>query len=374
MAGLYVHVPFRRAPRPHDEGHTVAFSSADLSAYETAVCRELTYYACEYAAEEPVTTVYVGGGRPSLLPLHTIQSILTTVVDVFDASGFEEATTELNPADASPGYLRDLKHMGFDRLSIGVMSFFPEDLRATDAPHTADDAVRAIQLARETGFQNLSVDLLFGWAGQPMANWKAVLRQAVQMNLPHVTIMEVPATSAEEREGALAERLEFAITFLQSEGYEQYELTHFARPAHRSVHQETYYAHGNHLGIGPSAESFWWTDRASSPVARRWANVGNVEKYVQLLRQRYPPVAYRQTLEQTALAYEYILLRLRTNEGINLPLLDHQYGYDLEAQKSAELDRLQENGLIHREDRQVRLTNRGRLLADAVTKQLLPST
>ncbi len=375
MAGLYIHVPFHRDPHVYDEQYAVPVDEADVSQFETALQRELLSYAQSYAEEEPITTAYVGGSRPSLLPVSTAHSLLRTVVDVFDASAFEEATAEVNPADATAGYLHRLRRLGFDRLSLDVLSFFPDDLQTLEAPHSAEDAVRALQQAREAGFETLSVDLLFGWTGQPLSHWKAVLRCAVEMNVPHLTIVEAtaeegPVVSDEAR----ADRLEFAMTFLQSEGYDQYELTHFARPGHRSAHQEHYYAHGNYLGLGPTAESFWWVHREDGFAARRWSNVRDLDQYASLLDGRYPPVAFRRTLNRAELAHEYVLLRLRTSEGLDLDVLDRRYGVDLSSSRPDLLDRLQEENLIRVNEQILCLTNRGRLVADAIAKRLLSSS
>lgn len=371
MAGLYVHVPFRRASRRYDESDYVVTDNSDFPRFETALCRELRFYAPKYAADEKINTVYAGGGRPSLLPLSTVHAILTSLVEVFDASAFEEATAEVSPADATARYLHGLKRLGFDRISLAVLSYFPGPLQILDAPHSPADAVRALQFAREAGFETLSVDLSFGI--QPFDLWEATLRETVAMRVPHVTITEAPSVLLDEDPSdRLAEQFEFAMTYLQSEGYEQYELTHFAQTGHRSAHQQNYYAHGNYLGVGPSAETFWWPNRSSSR-ARRWSNVSDFQRYVTLLESRHPPVSYRQTLDQTSLAQEYVFLRLRTQEGLALDRLEKQYGVNLLAQKKDVLDRLVDEGLIHAERSTVRLTNRGRLLADAITKRLLPS-
>ncbi|PQJ33790.1 hypothetical protein BSZ35_03500 [Salinibacter sp. 10B] len=371
MAGLYVHVPFRSAPRSYDESYCVVPDPTDVSEYETALQRELRAYAREYAAEEPMTTVYAGGGRPSLLPLNTVHTLLTTLVEVFDASAFEEATAEVNPADASVGYLHGLRHMGFDRLSLDVLSFFPDDLRTFDGPHSAEDAISALRHARTAGFDELSIDLLFS-PQQPLSRWRASLQLTVELRVPHVTLLEAPsAPPTESAQSALAERLEYAMTFLQSEGYEQYELTHFARPGHRSAHQEHYYDHGNYLGVGPAAESFWWIDRAHRSVGRRWTNVSDLARYATLLDHQYPPVAYRQTLDRRALAREYVLLRLRTAAGLDLARLAEQYDLDLRAEKENVIESLQDHGLLTVERDTLRLTNRGRLLADGIAERLL---
>jgi oxygen-independent coproporphyrinogen-3 oxidase len=370
VAGLYIHVPFRRAARSTDESDYVVTDNPDVSRFETALCQELRYYAQDYADDEPMQTVYAGGGRPSLLPLSSAHAILTTLFDVFDASHFEEATAEVNPADASPRYIHGLKRLGFDRLSLSVQSFFPSVLQALDAPHTAAEAIQSLRRAREANFDTLTVDLLFGTPHQSLDTWEATLHLVTEMRVPHVTISEAPASEA-DTEKKRAKQLRRAITLLQSEGYRQHELTHFAQPGHRSAHQKNYYAHGNYLGIGPSAKSLWWPSR--SDRARRWTNVSDIERYADLLRQRYPPISYRQTLDKPALAEEYILLRLRTRTGLDLNRLQAQYGLDLRNRKEKILDRLTEENLIHDEKDTVRLTLKGRLVTDAITQRLLPS-
>jgi oxygen-independent coproporphyrinogen-3 oxidase len=373
VAGLYVHVPFRRARRSYDDSDYVVAAQPNVGRYVTALRRELRSYVQPHAAEEPITTLYVGGGRPSLLPLSTARSIVLTLQEVIDVSALEEVTVEVSPSDASPRLLGTLRQLGVDRLSLPVLSFSPAVLDAVGAPHSADDARRALDAARRAGFTTYSVDLLFGVPEQSLSTWTSTLQHAVDDNTPHITIMEAPTGAHGQGETARADQLEYAMRVLETDGYEQYELTHFARPGHRSRHQDTYYAHGNYLGVGPSAESFWWPDRAGGGHARRWANVSDVGHYADLLDRRHPPAAYRQTLPRSTLAREYILLRLRTNGGLDLDHLNAQYNVDLRTEKAALLDRLRADGLIQDDPEHVRLTPRGRLLTDAITTKLLPA-
>ena len=372
MAGLYLHIPFRRARRSYDDSYYVVAEAPDFEHYQAALCRELQSYVEPQVTDEPITTLYVGGGRASLLPFARARSILRTLLETIDVSAVEEVTVEVSPADASRRSLHDLKRLGVNRLSLEVLSFSSEPLRAANAPHSVTDARRALQHTRDAGFDTVSVDLLFGLPSQSVGTWEATLREALKRDVPHITIMEAaaPDSASEEKR---AEQLKRAMTLLESEGYEQYELTHFARPGHRSLHQENHYAHGNYIGVGPSAESFWWTNRAGSGRARRWANVSDVDRYAELLRQRYPPASYRQTLNERELAQEYILLRLRTSAGLDLRQLALRYGVDLQTEKETLLHRLRDDHLIHDDPDCIRLTPRGRLLTDAITTKLLPS-
>ena len=370
VAGLYVHVPFRRSAHAYDESFAVDVETADPDLFVDALCRELRLSAGEYGEEDAIRTVYLGGGRPSLLSREQLRSVLATLNETADVSAVEEVTIEVHPDDAQEDYLASLQSMGVDRVSLAALSFFPADLRALDAAHSAEQVTRALHNLRGAGYQKVSVDLLFGWPDQTQAQWQAALDRAVELNLPHVTLLEASSDAGPvASEDVLAHRLEYAMSRLHSKGYTQYELTHFARPGGESTHQARYYAHDNQLGLGPSAESFWWGHRDRA-MARRWTNVSDLDQYVRLLRDRFPPVAFRQTLDRSSLATEYVLLRLRTNEGLNLDHFQARYGVALRSTAESLLDRLESEGLAEIDAPYLRLTTRGRLVADGITQKL----
>jgi oxygen-independent coproporphyrinogen-3 oxidase len=439
VAGLYFHIPFREARRSYDDAYyevlrgDAARDDAAFDRFVNALDRELRLYAYEVAGDEAIETIYAGGGRPSLLPLRHVRSLLNTVLDVFDASAFRESTAEVNPADATLDYLRGLHGVGFDRLSIEVLSFFPDDLKHLGAPHTAAEAVRAIRTAGRAGFDTVSIDLAFGFPGQTADRWLANLNQAVGMGVPAVAVLEWPGGPADpshdaqhhtpgaspsddppaetrhpsdnppssdgeahhgtaedqtaedqtaedqtagdgSRDRALdaAKRFREAIRFFRNHEYAPYEMTHFARPGHQSGHLRDTYAHGSYIGVGPSAESFWWPGQSPDRSARRWANVSDLDRYVELLGQRYPPTAYRQTVDWSTLAREYVFLRLRTASGLDLNVLRDRYGVDLRERHGPLLDRLADAGLIAPvENGRVQLTPSGFLVADGITERLL---
>lgn len=368
MAGLYVHIPFRATPCLYDDS-PIVLAQPPYRSYLRAVQQEIAHYARRYT--EPIRTVYLGGGQPSLLDLEAIEALLTAIHDHFDTSPLEEVTLELNPADTEPAYLRGLLDLGVDRLSLDVMSFYAEDLAALQAPHAADEAESVVDAVHEAGFERVSVDLLFGWAAQDPLHWKANLQKATRLGAPHVAITECTGDQLTEApEETRTDQYRFAVQFLTDQDYEHYEISHFARPGQRGLHNERHWDHTNYLGIGPSAHSFWWNDLP----AQRWSNVRNLARYEALLRQRHRPTAQQTPLDLPALADEYVLLRLRTRDGLDLDTLRTRYDVDLKAQKADMLARLMRDDyleLVH--DRRVRLTERGMLLCDAVTQKLLPN-
>ena len=348
MAAIYLHIPFREPPSPDEE-----------SAFTAAVIREVERYARPRFTDPGFRTLYVGGGRPSFLSPSALGTLVKNILKTLSATTIEEATLELSSADASPSFLHTLRNLGFTRLSIDGRSTSKEELSTL------------VHQVRASGFASLSVDLVFGGAEQSLAAWERDLHQAVDLRVPHVTLHERESEGTKKDEDERADHFAFAMTYLDAKGYDQYELTHFARPSHRSRYQEHVYAHGNVLGLGPGAESFWWPDRTDPSTAERWSNVTDVATYVERLRNDASPVAKRDALNRAELAREYILLRLRTGAGLDLNVLADRYGVALRDHRAATLERLATEGLIHDDPRHVRLTLRGRLLADAVTQRLI---
>lgn len=351
MAALYLHIPFREP-----------LSSAEVSNFTAAVSQEMDRYSRSRFTDADFRTLYVGGGRPSRFSAAALRRLIEHAREKLGATAIEEATLELHPNDASPTFLTALRTLGITRLSMDARSSAAEEVRAL------------ISQARDVGFESLSVDLDFGGAEQALSTWKTRLHRAADLRVPHVTLHERESEGSPHEEAERADQFAFAMTFLDAKGYEQYQLTHFACPGHRSRYQTHVYAHGNVLGLGPGAESFWWPDRSNPSTAQRWSNVTDIAAYVQRLRTDTSPVAQREALDRTALAHEYILLRLRTSDGLDLDVLDDQYDFSLRDHPAATLDRLAAEGLIHDDPSRVRLTPRGRLVADAVTRRLIRET
>ena len=372
MAGLYVQVPFRREPRSSDGASTTVPGSAGESAFVEALSREADRYAQHPLTGAPISTLYVGSNRPSVLSPTLLDAIAGALRPVVDASEIPEATVELNPDNISLSCVNGLRQLGLTRVSVEALSLVPDDLRTVGAAPSIGDLPRTLRRVRRAGFETVSVDLSFGGTEHSLSHWKASLHRAVELRVPHIALHERdPSKVFEADQKERARRLGFAMRFLRAKGYEQYELTHFARPDHRSRHQENYYAHGNYLGLGPGAESFWWPDRTDPSTARRWSNVSAPAAYVDRLCSDTSLVAQRESLDCSALAREHMLLRLRTKAGLDLDVLRDRYGFPLRAHRASTLDRLAEEGLIHDDPDRVRLTDRGCLLADAITQRLI---
>lgn len=383
MAGLYLHIPFCAQRCVYCDFYFVTTQKTH-TAFVQALCTELEHYAHTHGTAEPIETIYFGGGTPSLLAEDEIARILETIYARYDTSAIREVTLEMNPDEVDRDYLEGLRALGVDRLSIGIQSFFQADLEWMNRSHTAAQAEEVLGLARRAGFDNFSVDLIFGLPDQPLEYWAANLEKVVGYEVPHLSTYSLtveertPLHKQVERglvvppeEEEMVERYRFTMDYLRECGYEHYEISSFARDGRRAQHNQLYWNHQNYLGFGPSAHSFWW-GRLPRPGAFRWANVRNLKRYEALLAQRQLPLDFREGLDPDALANEHILLRLRTAEGLDLEHLEDRYGVDLLIEKLDELAWLESEGLIApiRNDR-LQLTDSGKLLADAVTARLL---
>ncbi len=381
MAGIYLHIPFCSQRCVYCDFYFVTTQKA-RTPFVQALCAELEHYALTHGKKEPVETIYFGGGTPSLLHEDEIQRILQTIYDHYDTANVREITLELNPEDVDLDYLRGLHALGVNRLSIGIQSFFEPDLTFMNRSHTAEQAEAIIPMARQAGFENITADLIFGLPDQPMEYWAANLQKMIQLEVPHLstyglTVEErTPLFNQVERgvvrplqDEDLADRYRFTMDYLREHGYEHYEISSFAKPGHRSQHNQIYWQHANYLGLGPSAHSLWWK---TGSLAERWANVRNLRQYEVLLEARQLPLDMREVLDLDTLANEYIMLRLRTSDGLDLNHLEHRYGVDLLLEKTDELAWMESEAYIAPiRNGIVRLTDSGKLLCDALTSKLL---
>ncbi|HYE57947.1 MAG TPA: radical SAM family heme chaperone HemW [Rhodothermales bacterium] len=383
MAGLYVHVPFCAQRCTYCDFYFVAGEKATAGFVQAALV-EIEALGQRYGAREPIGTIYFGGGTPSRLPVESVFALLDAVRRHFRAGALDEVTFELNPDDATPEYLRSLRALGIDRLSIGVQSFFDEDLRWMRRVHTADQADTVVAMAREAGFDNLSLDLIFGLPDQPEEYWAANLERAVRLGAEHLstyglTIEERTALGKAVASGrvvpaddeTMAVRYRFTMDYLRAHGYEHYEISAFAKPGRRAVHNARYWTHANYLGVGPSAHSFWWDRRLGGAGARRWSNVRSLARYEALIGQGRAPLDEQQQLSLDTLANEFLMLRLRTSDGLDLDTLEGRYGVDLLAERVDEIAALEAAGLARLRGTTLRLTDEGKLVADAVTERLV---
>ena len=365
-AGVYVHLPFCPYICPYCDFAKWAWDDARAARYLDALRAELSA-----APRVEARTLFFGGGTPSMYGADVIGSLIAAVRERFALPHEAEITAEANPDPLLAARIPGLRAAGVNRLSIGVQSFDPRELRVLGRRHTPHDVERAIAAAREAGFDNVSLDLIFGVPGQTEESWAASLDAAVGLGVEHLscyglTIEEgTPyatwfardpgAFAGESRE---ARMYEIAIDRLRVAGFEQYEISNWSKPGFRSQHNALYWANASYLGLGVGAASY--LDGVRSTSTR------DLEVYCEAALAGDAIPGERERLEGAARAGEAIMLALRTAEGVDLAAFRERYGIDVNERYRAVVDDLVAAGVLAADTAHLRLTERGRFVANDV--------
>lgn len=324
----------------------------------------------DYLAGHAIETIYFGGGTPSLLPAADITRLLDEIRRHFSVAADAEITLEANPDDLTAATLQSLREAGINRLSIGVQSFFEEDLRWMNRAHNASQAVDCLELAREKGFDNISIDLIYGSPTLTDEHWKQNVQQAIALNIPHLSCYALtvePGTALDHfiqhnkippiDPDKAALHFEMLMQWLEDAGYEHYEISNFAKPGNHSRHNSSYWQGRPYLGLGPSAHSF-------NGLSRQW-NVANNSLYMQHIRKGSVPFEIEMLSPKMALN-EYIMISLRTSAGCDLERVTERFGPDKSAQILAAAKEFSEKGWMQCEGAMLRLTRQGKFFADGI--------
>jgi oxygen-independent coproporphyrinogen-3 oxidase len=393
--GLYVHVPFCELKCSYCDFNSYAGLEGLMGPYVDALCLELELWG-QAMGRQRVATVFFGGGTPSLLSLPLLERVLEAAAGAFVLGPGCEVTLEANPGTVDRDYLRGLRSLGVDRLSLGVQSLHDDDLRWLDRLHSAADAVTAYRWAREAGFRSVNLDLIFGLPGQPLERWQKTLEGALALGPDHLslyalTVEEGTKLAADIARGwtpppdedAQAAMYEWSRERLAVAGYEHYEISNWARPGHRSRHNLTYWEGRPYLGVGAGAHSFLTAGDAGlrfadvySPrqyvrrveeTARRGVQPGPLGDVLGAMRQ----VAFVEELAPPLMMAEALILGLRLTEGVALATFEERFGVGLLERYGPAVAELMELGLLELSDGHLRLTPRGLLLANEVFVRVL---
>jgi oxygen-independent coproporphyrinogen-3 oxidase len=378
MPSIYLHIPFCEKKCLYCDFYSVE-SLSGMDDFLEALALEIARYAA-YGEGRRFDTVFFGGGTPSLLEPEQLRLVLSHLRSHFDILPDAEVTLETNPGTVDAGKLHAFRDLGVNRLSIGVQSFHPDELRFLSRIHDSEDAVRCYTDARTAGFDNVSLDLIYSLPGQTQNRWEANLRRAVDLGPDHVSayslivedhtplsrMVQAKLVSPNPTE-AEAAMYEFTMEFLEASGYEHYEVSNYARPGRRSRHNSAYWSHEDYLGFGPSAHSFWKSPVA--PAGRRWWNIANVRTYGERLIAGKLPVASEENVGGKELINERIFLGLRS-DGLNLQQAERDFRFEFQARQRELIRALVEDNLAVLQDSLLRLTPRGYLLCDEISERL----
>ncbi|RYY60988.1 MAG: radical SAM family heme chaperone HemW [Chitinophagaceae bacterium] len=378
MAGIYIHIPFCRQACNYCNFH---FSTSLRYKNEllAALLKEMELFPAAFPGEmtgATIETIYIGGGTPSLLSTDELQLVLGKVRTVFKVDPAAELTLETNPDDITGDRLVEWKSIGINRLSIGVQSFFEEDLRWMNRAHNAVQAESALRLAR-SHFDNITMDLIYGTPGLTHEKWKANVDKAIALGIPHLSCYALtvePNTPLQKMISqqklqdvdADVQSAQFILLmkWLEEADFEHYEISNFARPGFRSRHNSSYWQGKSYFGFGPSAHSFNGSER--------WWNIANNSKYIASINEGLIPFE-KEVLTPVQRFNEFVMISLRTGEGLDL-LRFRKNEWGFLPDKLAALDTAMTllateyaaKGLIHFTPEKIVLTKEGRLLADGI--------
>ena len=398
--GLYVHIPFCERKCPYCDFNTYAGMASLYADYVDALCLDLARWGSALAAR-PVATVFLGGGTPTVLDEALLARIFQAIQDHFTLLPGAEITCEANPGAVDRAKFQALRRLGVNRLSMGIQSFQPEELRFLGRIHSAEEGAEAFQAARAAGFSNINLDFIFGLPGQEAKSWAATLDRAVALGPEHLSLYSLivePGTplhhwvesgrvpAPDEDQAALL--YEMAMARLDRAGYVQYEVSNWARgegaspgvsrptePTHVCRHNRIYWRNQEYLGLGPGAHSHLTLAQgaASIPQELRWGNLRSVPEYIRRVQAGQSTVDFQEVIHPRLAMGETMMLGLRLlQEGVPFATFQERHGQDLRQVFRAELARLTEWGLLAVDEERVRLTRRGLLLGNQVFAAFLP--
>ena len=373
MAGIYIHIPFCKKICSYCDFYRIILPG-DYSSFIDALLSEAEMRK-SYIAGESVSTIYFGGGTPSVLPLKETGRILDRLSDLFEIENNCEITIELNPDDIDPSYLKGIKKLNFNRVSLGIQSWRDKDLILLNRRHNAEQAGKALTDTFNAGFENVTIDLIYGIPGMSSTDWIANLDKTFSFDIKHLSAyhltiepdtvfgkMKKKGTLTEIDEEESANQFNILIDKAEKAGFIQYEISNFGKEGYFSRHNTSYWKQINYLGLGPSAHSF-------NNYSRQW-NVKNVTKYINSIRNNKPFYEGEELSIKTRFN-EYIMTSLRTMWGIDLEFIEKAFekeGYDYIINTAA---KFKDYGLIKQENKNLILTNQGKMISDNIISEFM---
>lgn len=392
---LYLHIPFCVHRCAYCDFNTYAGLETLIEPYAEMLCKEISLVGTEI--KEPVQSIFLGGGTPSLLPPASLSAILKSLQTHFKVLENAEVTMEANPGTLSKEYLHEARSFGINRLSLGMQSANPDDLRILERHHRLQDVVQSVLWARQAGFDNINLDLIFGLPYQSLASWRGSLAMALSLVPEHLSLYSLTIEhgtpmntwvnkgliSSPDEDNA-AEMYEIATETLAKHGYTQYEISNWARDDSKGNlkscrHNLQYWRSLPWLGFGAGAHGFVPSPTRDSHI--RTINVLSPRQYIERLRDNAQEIKFPRTpatssyteIDRNELIGEYMMMGLRlTSEGISDSAFQARFGVTLDHQFSREISRLVKLGLLEwQPDQRLCLTKNGRLLGNRVFREFI---
>jgi len=368
MAGLYIHIPFCRQKCHYCNFYSLA-TTHNREQIIDAIRIEMELQRT-YPGGESLKTIYFGGGTPSLFSPEVFEMLIGKASAVFGIEKDAEITVEANPDDINADWLKELRNTSVNRLSIGIQSFFDEDLVWLHRIHTATEAMNSVKLAQDSGFQNLSIDLIYGIPTLDDLRWEANIAKTVALKVPHISAYALtvePGTALDlfikkgkyktvDDEKAASQFINL-MKRLEENHFIHYEISNFCLDGYYSRHNTSYWSGAKYLGLGPSAHSY-------DGVSRQW-NVSNLSEYVKNINSGLVP-AEKEMLSKVQRFNEYVMTSLRTIWGTDLKKIEAEFGKEFLGHTIKETRASILQKLIVIEENKIKLTNNGKLFADRI--------
>ncbi len=374
--GLYLHIPYCLHKCGYCDFNSHKINTEEMDAYVTALLREMAHYAKGPAKDRQIATIFLGGGTPTTLPVHWLEEILKTIRDRFNVADDCEISFEANPATVSLEPLQRMRTAGYNRISIGVQSFHEPELKLLDRIHSEEEIHMTVEKAREAGFDNLSLDLMFALPGQTMASWEDNLAQALSKNPEHLstynlTIEPETAFHTLKAKGKLTLppddfQLEFykkSIQTVTEAGYRHYEISNFCKPEKECRHNLIYWNNGDTLGLGAGASSYL--------DGSRFKNCNLPARYIREIETQSTAVEFSEQLESRQAMGETLMLGLRLREGMNIPPFEERFQTSFHKTYDEVISSLTKKNLITLDKNRIALSPEGLFLADSVILEFL---
>ena len=373
--GLYLHIPYCLHKCGYCDFNSHNINEAEMESYVQALLMEMEQTA-KAAKDRRINTIFFGGGTPTTLPFADLVRILDACREQFEVDPLAEITCEANPATIPQTDLAQLQEAGFNRLSIGVQSFDPEELKRLERVHSVDEVYLTVERARQAGFDNLSLDLMFGLPNQTVEGWKSNLKQALGLKPEHLSAYNLtiePDTTfyKQQTQGKLImppddfqrELFEIVIDTLTKAGYEHYEISNYAKPGKQSRHNLNYWVNGDYIGLGAGASSTF--------KGERYKNTNLPARYIAQINESKTAVDSHETPDSRQRMGEAVMLGLRLKAGFSLKTFEKQFDVPFHDAFRDTIKKMESMDLIEIRNDRAALTREGLFLADSVIVEFI---
>lgn len=371
---LYIHIPFCDHKCIYCDFYSI-ITSDNIDSFLLSLKKEIKFFSDKYSGDRNFSTIFFGGGTPSLMHPDYIKIIIGELNRNFSISPQTEITLETNPGTVDSNKLKNFRDSGINRISIGIQSFDEDDLKFLTRIHDKKTAIKTVYNANNSGFENISIDLIFNLPGQTKEKWKSNLETAVSLPIKHISAyslileqgtilnkMVLDGKVSIQDEDYDADLYETTIEYFANSGFLQYEVSNFAKPGYECSHNKSYWDHGEYLGFGTSSHSFM--------NGKRWWNYSSLKRYISEVEKNHNAIMNEEVLTDKQIHDEYIMLALRSN-GIDLNNYLNRFNSDWINKNYNYFEVLKNYNFLEINTNVIKLTRKGYSLCDEILKNIL---